>query len=97
MKIAICDDDRNDIRKLRELLNRYDEDNNIGFSVSEYESGAKLLDSISRGEDPDIIFLDINMGEMDGLSVAKEIREKKMMWQLFLLLRLCIMRSTDIR
>ncbi|MBR3307632.1 MAG: response regulator, partial [Lachnospiraceae bacterium] len=35
----------------------------------------QLLKAISNGENVDIIFLDINMDDMDGLSVAKRIRE----------------------
>ena len=76
MKIAVCDDDKKDIARLKKLIKAYDADNNIGFSVSEYESGSELLKDVSNGEDVDIIFLDINMDDMDGLSVAKKIREK---------------------
>ena len=43
MKIAVCDDDKNDIARLKGLIKAYDADNNIGFSVSEYESGSELL------------------------------------------------------
>ena len=76
MKIAVCDDDKRDIARLKKLIEAYDADNNIGFSVSEYESGSELLEAVGNGEDVDIIFLDINMDDMDGLSVAKKIREE---------------------
>ncbi|WP_022758946.1 LytR/AlgR family response regulator transcription factor [Butyrivibrio fibrisolvens] len=75
MKIAVCDDDKMDIVRLKKLIHAYDSDNNIGFSVSEYGSGSELLNAVKNGEDADIIFLDINMDDMDGLSVAKKIRE----------------------
>lgn len=76
MRIAICDDDKNDIRKLTRLLDKYDEEKHIGFSVGEYESGTKLLKSLKDGDEADIVFLDINMDDLDGLTVAKRIREK---------------------
>ncbi|MBR3470593.1 MAG: response regulator transcription factor [Lachnospiraceae bacterium] len=76
MKIAVCDDDKRDIVRLKKFIEAYDAENNIGFSVSEYESGTELLKAVSNGEDVNIIFLDINMDDMDGLSVAKKIREK---------------------
>ena len=76
MKIAVCDDDKKDIARLKKLIEAYDADNNIGFSVSEYESGTEMLKAVSSGEDVNIIFLDINMDDMDGLSVAKKIREE---------------------
>ena len=76
MRIAICDDDKNDIQKLTRLLEKYDEKKHIGFSVWEYESGTKLLKGMKDGDDADIVFLDINMDDLDGLTVAKRIREK---------------------
>ncbi len=76
MRIAICDDDKNDIRKLTRLLEKYDEKKHIGFSVGEYESGTNLLKSLKDGDEADIVFLDINMDDLDGLTVAKRIREK---------------------
>ena len=75
MKIAVCDDDKLDIVRLKKLIQAYDSDNNIGFSVSEYMTGSELLNAVRNGEDADIIFLDINMDDIDGLSVAKKIRE----------------------
>jgi len=75
MKIAVCDDDKRDIARIKKLVKAYDADNHIVLSISEYESGSELLKAISNGENVDIIFLDINMDDMDGLSVAKRIRE----------------------
>lgn len=76
MRIAVCDDDKNDIRKLTRLLEKYDEEKHIGFSVGEYESGTTLLKSLKDGDEADIVFLDINMDDLDGLTVAERIREK---------------------
>lgn len=75
MKIAVCDDDKRDIARIKKLVKAYDADNHIVLSISEYESGFELLKAIINGENVDIIFLDINMDDMDGLSVAKRIRE----------------------
>ena len=57
------------------MIKKYDEVNHTGLTISEYKSGTELLDAISRGKETDIIFLDINMDDIDGLSVAKRIRE----------------------
>ncbi len=65
MKIAVCDDDKRDIARIKKLVKAYDTDNNIVLSISEYESGSELLKAISNGENVDIIFLDINMDDMD--------------------------------
>ena len=76
MKIAVCDDDKKDIARLKKLIEAYDAYNNVGFSILEYESGSELLRDFSNGDYVDIIFLDINMDDIDGLSVAKKIREE---------------------
>lgn len=76
MKIAVCDDDKKDIARLKKLIEAYDDYNNVGFSILEYESGSELLRDFSNGDYVDIIFLDINMDDIDGLSVAKKIREE---------------------
>ena len=39
------------------------------------EDGAKLLEKIKRGERFDIIYMDIQIGGMDGLETAYRIRE----------------------
>ena len=77
MKIAVCDDEHKDIERLKDLIERYDEDNHIGFTIYEYCSATDLLRAVRAGSDFDMIFLDINMDDMDGLTLAKKIREKQ--------------------
>ena len=75
MNIFICDDDKRDIARLKELINKYDSENQIGFIVTGYNSGVELIEAVRKGNRVDIIFLDINMDIMDGLTVARKIRE----------------------
>ena len=74
MNILICDDDKKDIERLKSLIERYDARKHIGIEVFCYESGASLISAMSAIA-PDIIFLDINLGLMDGLTLAGKIRE----------------------
>lgn len=71
MKIAICDDEKiflSDLEeKIYKILSRLDHD------VFSFTSAEELL---AAKNDFDIIFLDIEMGGMDGMSAAREIREK---------------------
>ena len=75
MDIYICDDDRRDITRLKKLIDEYDSEKHIGFTVTGFPSGVEMLKVIRKGNTADIIFLDINMEIMDGLTVAKKIRE----------------------
>ena len=75
MNILICDDDKKDMERLERLIKQYDDRKHIGADVSCYEYGTALINALDSRE-PDIIFLDINMDEMDGLTLAGKIREK---------------------
>lgn len=77
MNILICDDDERDILKLRKMIEEYGRQSSMEVNISEFVSGKDMLKAISSTKiDKDAIFLDINMNDMDGLSVAKQIREK---------------------
>lgn len=66
-KIAICDDEFVHIEKIRTILSDYETDN--------YLSPAALLDAVSAGVRYDVLFLDILMPGIDGISLARELRE----------------------
>ena len=66
-KIAICDDESAHIEKIRTILSDYETDN--------YLSPTALLDAVSAGVRYDVLFLDILMPRIDGISLARELRE----------------------
>ena len=74
MNILICDDDKKDTERLKSLIERYDDQKHIGIDMFCYECGASLISAMAAIV-PDIIFLDINMEMMDGLTLAGKIRE----------------------
>ena len=75
MNILICDDDKKDMDRLQKLIDQYDEEHHIEALVCCYERGEDLLSALEKFM-PDIIFLDINMDEIDGLTIAERIRER---------------------
>ena len=66
-KIAICDDEPLHIDKIRSILLDEETDN--------YTKPANLLNAITAGKRYDVLFLDIMMPEIDGISLARELRE----------------------
>lgn len=52
--------------------------------VGEAGNGIECIDAIFR-LNPDVVILDINMPKMDGLSVLKEVREKKIACKIIVL------------
>ena len=75
MRITICDDCANDRNRVRNLLIEYAEKNNRDFEYLEYASGEKLISDVYKNVKMDLILLDINMDDMDGLVTAAKIRE----------------------
>ena len=67
--VAVCDDELIIYQQIMKLL----EGNADKYTVYRYESGEKLIQS---GKRYDIIFLEIEMGKLDGLSTAKHIRDQ---------------------
>ena len=73
MKIAVCDDDENELTRIKELLDTYASCNNQNFIIKCFSSSVELA-STAGFEKYDIYILDIIMPVMDGISLAREIR-----------------------
>ena len=70
MNIAVCDDDINISKQLSDLIKKQYRDAKIScFNRSE--------DLISCGDSFDIYFLDIEMGDISGIELAKRIRKRQ--------------------
>lgn len=74
MRIAVCDDSRQDRETLISLLREYEQSKGIGFEIEEYDSGEALLKNNAVLQDCGIIFMDINMEQMSGLEAAAQIK-----------------------
>jgi DNA-binding LytR/AlgR family response regulator len=70
MKIAICDDERSDSSRIEEFLISYNSD--LEYEV--FRSAEELLKALEHNFF-DLVFLDIEMGQMNGFNAAKQIRE----------------------
>lgn len=74
-RIAICDDDKESIsylkRRITAVLPKGSE-----VEFFEYHSGRELLFNLYGEAEYDVLFLDVQMPEMDGNAVAREFREK---------------------
>ena len=74
-KIAICDDlatDRNYLSSLCEIWGRH---NCYRIQISEFTSAENFLFHYAEKKDFDILLLDIEMGAMDGVTMARKLRQ----------------------
>ena len=80
MRILICDDEVRYIQPLRKCLEQYMAEHNIPSEITEVVAPQKIL--LSK-EVYDIAFLDIQMENVDGLTLAKELRQRNRKTALF--------------
>jgi len=71
MNILICDDMRDDGLKLGQAIKASD----IGANCCYFDRGPDALSHIKAGAKVDVCFLDIVMPEMNGIELARKIRE----------------------
>lgn len=74
IRIALCDDDLPFLQHLHQAAGQWFADHQIPFSCTDFSSAKLLLDSLQTIRF-DLFFLDIEMPEMDGMQLAKQIRE----------------------
>lgn len=72
--VAVCDDSRKTVDSIKENIEEFGKAIQKDIRVFSYYSGEELLGSYKCNID--ILFLDIRMPGMDGVSVAERIRQK---------------------
>lgn len=71
--IAVCDDEPEVVEKINDSITRIFIDNKHDFTIEKYYSGESLIESQNKY---DLIFLDIEMKERDGIETAQAIRSE---------------------
>ncbi len=74
LKIAVCDDSAADRRFIAEIARSWAKDTGHDARITEFPSAESFLFEFDGGWD--ILLLDIEMGGMDGVELAKRLREK---------------------
>ncbi|MCL2814358.1 MAG: LytTR family DNA-binding domain-containing protein [Oscillospiraceae bacterium] len=75
MKVVICEDEKIFSKQLAGYVNEWAAKKGVLVDIFKYTTAEKFLYEWQDGEDYDIIFLDIIMGYIDGMELAKKIRE----------------------
>lgn len=73
MRIAICDDEQEYRKLIIQYVQFYFKEHLIDLECNEFSSGEELLLSNKKF---DIVFLDIEMNELNGIQTAKELNKR---------------------
>lgn len=76
MRIAICEDNKEHMEILVEMVNRWAKKKNEQIAIGRYESAEQFLFCMKDESHYDLAFLDIQMSKINGLQLARMIREE---------------------
>ena len=74
MKICICDDNRVMHQEIRRFLELFFTEADMP-GITDFFKGEELIEHYSSENDFDIIFLDVEMGKMNGIDTATQVRK----------------------
>lgn len=72
MRIALCDDESADRKKVADALNAFAQKNRLKFEIDEFKETAAFLAAF-RQAPYSIVFLDIYMGGIGGVETARQV------------------------
>lgn len=73
--IAVCDDDKEVCLEIEDALMKYSKQYCIKLSVDVFYNGESLLKYIEKGNNYDLLYLDIEMGPVNGIEVGRQLRK----------------------
>ena len=74
-RVAIVDDSTTDAEFVQGILNSWAEQRQANIQVNVFPSAESFLFRYAEDKDWDILLLDIEMGAMDGITMAKKVRQ----------------------
>lgn len=74
-RVAIVDDSTTDAEFAQGILNRWADQRQVNFRVEVFPSAESFLFRYAEDKDWDVLLLDIEMGAMDGVTMAKRVRQ----------------------
>ncbi|MDE7286573.1 MAG: LytTR family DNA-binding domain-containing protein [Lachnospiraceae bacterium] len=74
LQIAICDDEQFYREKIQRLLENYLKEHELSYEIRLFLSGKEFLSKSKNSVKYDIVFMDINMEELDGIQTAMQMR-----------------------
>lgn len=75
--IAVCDDTPADLDLIYSMVRRWADDRQAEIQAQTFSSAEAFLFHYAENKQYDILLLDVEMGEMDGVALAKRLRQAR--------------------
>lgn len=76
LSICICDDEEFMVLLLKRILDSYFKEKKFVYDITTYPNGLSLLHDFEDGfTSPDVLFMDIMLGDSNGADICKEMRK----------------------
>ena len=75
-QVAICDDSKIDTQYITNFVKCWAQEANISIHIDTFPSAEAFLFHYEEKKDYDILLLDVEMGAMDGVTLAKTLRKE---------------------
>lgn len=75
-RVAVCDDSAADAGFVREILHQWAAERQVDIESERFSSAEQFLFRWAENKDYDILLLDIEMGPMDGVTMARQVRRE---------------------
>ena len=75
VKIAICDDEKLFVGRISEIVRAFFAEQKVDYHVDEFYSGEEFVQLKEKVGDYDIVFLDMQMKELNGIETARYLRK----------------------
>lgn len=76
MRICFCDDEKSFHTVVANMIQKWSKEKGVLCEVFHYDSAEQMLFENEQNFSFDLILLDIQMGKMDGVELARKIRER---------------------
>lgn len=73
IRVGLVDDDLEHLNLMKSFLLQYGKEQQIHFHVEEFRNGLNFVEDYQGTLD--VVFMDIEMSHMDGMTAARKIRE----------------------
>ena len=77
MRIAVCDDEKYILEEVRSFIKSIQKDKDIEIAMYFFQDASDLKLEIENEEQYDLVLLDIEIGDVNGIELAKKIKSKQ--------------------